>query len=205
MKIYWSSRSPYVRKVMVVAHEKGCADDLEKIPMTVGALSVNADFHAINPLARIPTLVLDDGGSVYDSSVITEYLDELSARNPLLPAEPRARLAVKVCHALGTGMVDNLLAMRGETARPESEQSPTFLAAGRTKFGHSVDRLESDHVAGLADREIDLGQIAIAVALAYADFRFDQFAWRDGRPRLTAWFETITRRPSFEKTAFVDA
>lgn len=204
MKLYWSSRSPYVRKVMVVACEKGVADRIERSPILVSGLSVREDFHAVNPLARIPTLVLDDGTCVYDSTVIAEYLDTLSPQNPLLPIAPRERLAVRCLHALGTGLLDLLVPVRGEMARPEAERSATFIAASTSKFAHAADRLEP-MTDSLSPERIDLGQIAVATALTYADFRFQDLAWREGRPRLAAWFDAVTRRPSFVATAFVDA
>ncbi|RDJ21898.1 glutathione S-transferase [Bosea caraganae] len=204
MKLYWSPRSPYVRKVMVVAHEKGVADRIERLPIVVSGLAVSEDFHAVNPLARIPTLILDDGASVYDSTVIAEYLDTLSPQNPLLPAAPGERLAVQSMHALGTGIADLLIPLRGELARPEAERSATFMAVGVSKFALAADRLEA-MAGGMLARPIDLGQIAVATALTYADFRFPHLDWRQGRPGLTAWFDAITQRPSFRATAFVDA
>jgi glutathione S-transferase len=204
MKLYWSSRSPYVRKVMVVAHEKGVTERIQRQAILVSGLSVSAAFHAVNPLARIPTLVLDDGRCIYDSTVIAEYLDTLSPQNPLLPAAPRERLAVQCMHALGTGLTDLLVPMRGEMARPESERSAAFMIAGASKFAHAADRLAA-MIDDLSPERIDLGQIAIATALTYADFRFSHLDWRLDRPGLAAWFEDITRRPSFVETAFVDA
>lgn len=204
MKLYWSPRSPYVRKVMVVAHEKGLAHRIEPQAIVVSGLSVSTEFHAVNPLARIPTLVLEDGTCIYDSTVIAEYLDTLSPLNPLLPAEPRERLAVQCMHALGTGLTDLLLPMRGEMARPESERSATFMAAGASKFALAADKL-APLVESLPAERIDLGQIAVATALAYADFRFPHLDWRAGRKSLAAWFDTIAARQSFRETAFVDA
>ncbi|HLY90910.1 MAG TPA: glutathione S-transferase N-terminal domain-containing protein, partial [Acetobacteraceae bacterium] len=86
MKLHWSPRSPYVRKVMVVAHELGLADRIETVRTVVGGTTPHLELMRENPLGKIPTLVLEDGTILYDSPVICEYLDTLHAGEKLFPA-----------------------------------------------------------------------------------------------------------------------
>ena len=93
MKLHWSPRSPFVRKVMVVVHELGLTDRVTCVRTVAAATKPHAELMQDNPLSKIPTLVLDDGTVIYDSPVICDYLDSLSGAPKLHPAEPKARLA----------------------------------------------------------------------------------------------------------------
>ena len=97
MKLLWSSRSPFVRKVMVAAHEVGVAGRLATERVVVAADKPNPGVMALNPLNKIPTLVLDDGAVLFDSRVIAEYLDTLHDGPKLFPAEPAARWRALRC------------------------------------------------------------------------------------------------------------
>ena len=89
VKLHWSPRSPFVRKVMIAAHELGVADRLETVRTVVAMSEPNLELLADNPLGKIPTLVLDDGTALYDSLTICEYLDSLGRAAPV-PAGCRA-------------------------------------------------------------------------------------------------------------------
>src|ERR1700757_537799 len=93
MKLHWSPRSPFVRKVMIVAHERGLADRLTCVRTIAATAKPHAELMKDNPLSKIPTLVLDDGTILYDSPVICEYLNGLDGVPLLFPTEPKARLA----------------------------------------------------------------------------------------------------------------
>src|SRR6516165_7432240 len=92
MKLHWSPRSPFVRKVMIAAHETGLVDLWTCVRTVVAMTAPNAALLPDNPLSKIPTLVLDDGSALYDSGVICEYLDALDGKPQLFPAEGAARL-----------------------------------------------------------------------------------------------------------------
>ena len=123
MKLLWSSRSPFVRKVMVAAHEVGVADRISTEQVVVSANKPNPDVMAINPLNKIPTLVLQDGTTLYDSRVICEYLDSLHDGPRLLPADQVVRWSVLRRQALGDGLLEVLILRLVERARPEQTQS----------------------------------------------------------------------------------
>jgi glutathione S-transferase len=203
MKLHWSPRSPYVRKVMVVAHELGLADRFERVRTVAAASKPLPDLMRDNPLSKIPTLVLDDGTAIYDSPVICEYLEHLHGKPKLFPTEAKARLTALRREALGDGMMDFLLLWRGEKMRPAQEQSKALLASYPIKLASTLDALEREVPALEAD-PLSIGHIAIGVALSYVDFRFAPENRREGHPRLTAWHETFAARPSIRATEHVD-
>jgi glutathione S-transferase len=203
MKLYWSSRSPFVRKVMVAAHETGLAGRIRTERVVVGANNPNAEVMAVNPLNKIPTLILDDGSALYDSRVICEYLDTLHASAKLFPADTRARFTALRRQALGDGLMEVILLRLGEQARPAATQSEKHLSTYRLKIATTLDRLETE-ADGLADA-LSIGHIAIGCALAHLDFRFAADDWRAGRTKLARWHGDFACRPSMQATEYVDA
>jgi glutathione S-transferase len=202
MKLLWSSRSPFVRKVMVAAHEVGVAPRIETERVLVGADKPNAEVMSTNPLNKIPTLFLDDGTALYDSRVICEYLDTLHAGAKLIPAAPPARFDALRRQTLGDGLMELNVLRLGEQNRPPATQSEKHLAAYCLKTAATLDVLDKE-----ADRfgsQPDIGQIAIASALSHLDFRFAADKWREGRPRLARWHAAFAKRPSMLATEHVD-
>ncbi|MDP1537683.1 MAG: glutathione S-transferase [Burkholderiales bacterium] len=203
MKLYWSSRSPFVRKVMVFAHETGLASRIDCARTLVSMTRANADLLPVNPLGKIPTLVLDDGSALYDSAVICEYLDSLHGGRKLFPQSGAARWTALRRHALGSNLLDNLVLWRNETLRPQPQQSPEMLAAFELKVRNAVAALDGEADALAAD-PLDIGHIAIACALGYIDFRYAHLAWRTGHDHLARWYDAFAQRPSMIHTTHVD-
>ncbi len=193
MKLHWSPTSPYVRKVMVAAHELGLADRFDLV--ATRPETVVADVSGDNPLGRVPALVLPDGTTLFDSLVIAEFLNE-TAGGALFPAPGPARWRTLTLHALGQGVIDAAIALVGERRRPESERSPAFVAARHAEIDRALDAAERTPHSAAAD----IGTIALAVGLGYLDFRHPERAWRPGRPRLARWYETFAARPSMVAT-----
>lgn len=204
MKLYWSSRSPFVRKVMVFAHETGLAPRIELERTLVALSQPNRELMRRNPLGRIPTLVADDGRVLHDSLLICEYLDTLHAGTKLFPPAGEARWQALLWHALANGMLENLVLWRNETLKPEAQRGADLLAAFELKARNVVDALEAD-AAALAQAPFGIGHVASGVALGYIDFRFPGLAWRTGHPALAAWHAQFAQRPSALATAHVDA
>jgi glutathione S-transferase len=202
MKLLWSSRSPFVRKVMVAAHETGLAGRIRTERVVVAANKPNADVMALNPLNKIPTLVLEEGNGLHDSRVICEYLDELHDGPKLFPSDRAARWPVLRRQALGDGLMEVNVLRLGEQSRAKEAQSESHLAAYRLKIASALDRIEVEG-AGPAGTP-DIGQIAIGCALGHLDFRFAADDWRAGRPKLAAWYADFARRPSMQATEHAD-
>lgn len=202
MQLCWSPRSPFVRKVMIVAHEAGVADRIELLRTPVTMTQVNEQVSRHNPLNKIPTLILADGLVLFDSLVICEYLDGLCERTPMFPREAAERLAALRRHALGSGLLDLLVLWRNERERPVAYQSPPHLEAFAAKVQRTLDVLEAEAVP-LTATAYGIGHIAVGCSLAYLDFRFAGLQWRDARPALSAWYERFAARPSSVATATV--
>ena len=200
LTLHWSPKSPYVRKVMVCAHELGVVADLNLVRSVAAMRQPNAGLMRVNPLSKIPTLVLDDGTTLFDSVVICEYLDE-RAGGTLFPRETAARWQALRWHALGDGLLDALILWRNERERDDAAQ--VLLDAFDTKTEACL-RLLEDEAGALASAPLSIGTITIGCALGYLDYRFDAFAWRARAPRLATWFALLMRRPSFQATEPVD-
>ncbi|WP_191578040.1 glutathione S-transferase family protein [Achromobacter insolitus] len=198
MKLHWSPRSPFVRKVMIVLDEAGIADRVTLVRTPVAMDKPNLDLVPDNPLIKLPTLVLEDGTALYDSRVICAYLDALTGAG-LLPADPRARLLAERRQALGDGFLDALLLFRQERNKPAARQTPAWLDAFALKTRAVLAALEAEAPA-LQASGFDLGLIAIGCALSYMDYRFPDIAWRDGHPALAAWHARFAARPSVMRT-----
>ena len=196
MKLLFSPASPYARKVRICAQELGIA--LEEV--VVGANpSVAADpvLAAANPLAKIPTLVLDDGRAIYDSRVIVDYLDSLTDK-ALAPRAGDARWAALVEQAAADGILDAALLSRYEVfMRPEALRWPEWLAGQSGKIERALDLFDGS-VRDAANP--GLGDICVACALGYLDLRFPNNGWRATHPRLEAFFLEISERPSVKTT-----
>lgn len=203
MKLYWSSRSPFVRKVMIFAHECGLAARIECERTLVAMSKPNAALLPVNPLGKIPTLVLDDGSALYDSTVICEYLDSLHKGRLLFPQAGPSRWTALRRHALGNNLTDNLMLWRNEMLRPQAQQSPETLAAFDLKVRNAVAALDRE-AAALANDPVSIGHVAIACALGYIDFRFAHLGWRTGHDRIAGWHDEFAQRPSMTLTAHVD-
>jgi glutathione S-transferase len=203
MLLHWSPRSPFVRKVMIAAHEVGVADRIDTVRTVVAAAEPNTELMKENPQSRLPTLRLPDGTVVYDSPVICEYFDTLHSGEKLFPANWPERLVALRRQSLGDGMLDTLLMWRGEATRSHELQSIKHMQAWRLKTNVSVDLLEKEADA-LASSRFSIGHIALGVALGYIDFRFPELDWRNGHPKLAAWHKTFEARPSVKANTPVD-
>lgn len=199
MKLHSSATSPFVRKVLVVAHELGINDSFDSDLVLVSPIEANASVHDQNPLGKIPVLELDDGMPLFDSRVICEYLDSRSDKASIFPANGAIRWRALQQQATADGMMDAGIMSRYETfMRPEQLRWQDWVDGQRGKYVRAVDSLERD--AASLEEHVDIGTIAVACALGYLDFRFDADNWRQGRPKLTAWFDTFNQRPSMQST-----
>ena len=198
MLLRHSHTSPFVRKVTVMLHETGLADRVAL--ETVDGWSEPAPLTADNPLSMVPTLVLDDGSSLYDSPVICEYLDRQHTGPRMIPEAGGERWRVLREQALADGMLDSAVLIFVETVkRPEQRRWGWWLDLKRRAITRSLDMLE--HRAGQNGDRIDLGAISIGVALGYLDLRGAVGDWRNGRPKLSGWFAGFAQRPSMIMTA----
>ncbi|MEZ5708772.1 MAG: glutathione S-transferase N-terminal domain-containing protein [Blastomonas sp.] len=203
MKLHWSPASPYVRKVMVCAHALGLSDQMYWVRSRVAPTRTNVQLMEENPLNKIPTLVTDDGQVLYDSRVICEYLDMLAGGGMLFPADPDRRWQALTWQALADGLADIAVARRDEYYRGDGHRSIAHQKAFATKMTAALDLMERSAPA-LQKCGLNIGTIAIGVALGYLDFRPVGEAWREGRPALSAWEAEFSQRPAMLATPLKD-
>ncbi|MGD9811249.1 MAG: glutathione S-transferase family protein [Sphingobium sp.] len=197
MRMFWSPRSPFARKAMVVAHEAGLADRIEIIRIDIPQREPNPDLAAASPLQKLPTLVTDEGQTIIDSPVICEYLDGLGKAG--LYPQGAERWRALSFQALGDELLTIMLQWRAELRRPEENRSAPLLANFAARLDRSLDWLEAQSwEAG----PVTIGDITIGVMLSYLDFRFPEREWRKGRDRLARQQADREQRPSFIATPF---
>lgn len=197
MELFLSPTSPYARKVRVVLREKGLTDRVQET--VVNPYRDPSELLGANPIGKIPTLVRDDGPPLYDSRVVCEWLDALAPEPGLLPAAGEARWTVRRAEAHADGILDLVVAIVMERARPDGEQSPAQIERWRTKVERAVDAID-DLRAALPDA-LNLGQIALAVTLGYLDLRLPELDWRAGRDGLAEWYAAFAARAAMRETA----
>lgn len=197
MQLRSSPPSPFGRKVKIAASLLGLDG---RISVVVADTSdVNEVLRQQNPLGKIPTLILDDGTTLFDSRVILEYLDHLAGGGRIIPAEPGPRFAALRLQALADGLLDAALLQIYEVRfRPEERREPSWVAHQAEKVTRALAALEADppQLSALPN----VGEITLACALGYLDLRFAG-AWRATHPRLVAWLDAFAAAvPAFEKT-----
>jgi len=196
MKLYYSSTSPFVRKVNVFAIEAGLDKKIEWVK--TNPWLAEDILTAENPLSKIPTLITDDGKIIYDSRVICEYLDTLHSGSKFHPEKGDARWKVLQLQALADGILESGILRFLERKRAPDLQSSDWDNTQKDSVERGLDYLENT----VSDWEgnLDIGVISIACVLGWLDFRFADEAWRPQRSKLNDWFEEFSKRPSIVKT-----
>jgi glutathione S-transferase len=198
MKLYFTPTSPFVRKVLVLAHERGLAADIDLVTLRPTPLTASPELSRVNPLNKIPALVLADGSGLYDSAVICEYLDGLGAGPRLIPVAGPERWRVLRRQALADGVLEAGISVFYERAfRPEDRQFGPWVDGQLEKVRQGLDALDAES-ARFGDG-IDLGLVSAAAAIGWLAFRavVDPLA---GRPGLARWYAAFAERPSMRAT-----
>jgi glutathione S-transferase len=200
MRLLGSTTSPYTRKVRLVLLEKGIPHEFLVAPPR----EPSAGIPGLNPLGRVPVLVLDDGDCVFDSPVIAEYVDALTGAPILVPRDdPAARMRVRRWEALADGILDSAVVVRTERLRPEAQQDADTLR----RHGEAIGRALAHASAALGARPwcegdaLTLADLALTAALLYLDLRQPERDWRGAHPNLAAWLVRMQERPSVKATS----
>ncbi|MBS1190113.1 MAG: Glutathione S-transferase, N-terminal:Glutathione S-transferase, C-terminal [Rhodocyclaceae bacterium] len=198
MKLIGSLTSPYVRKVRIVLAEKKIEYDFViDSPWLDGSAVPD-----INPLGKIPVLVLDDDNPLFDSRVIVEHIDNVTPNNKLFPATNRERTEVKRWEALADGICDAAAAAFLEAKRPAGQQSAEWIARQRDKIARGLEFMAREYgeKAHCMGTHFSLADIAVGAALGYLAFRFPDIDWRETHPNLARLYDKLMQRPSFADT-----
>jgi len=197
VKLLYQTHSPYARKALVFAHEAGIAGRIEVVHHETSPTLRNAQVFAENPLGKVPVLTRPGQSSIFDSDVICAYLDTLHDGRKLIPPDGEARWRALRLQAMAQGLADAGIAVRWETVRrPEELRYPPLRDGHIQKLIASYDWLEQQLDI---DSPVHIGHIALATTLGWLEFRgLPNF--REGRPRLVAWFDAFETRPSMLAT-----
>ena len=197
MKLIGSNTSPYVRKARLVLLEKNLPHDYVVDPPS----DPNSEVYRVNPLGRIPALILDNGECIFDSVVIAEYADTLNDTPILIPrGNALARMRVRRWEALADGIMDSAIVVRNEVLRPPATQLAATLTLHNNAITHTLQHI----AAQLGTRDwcegdaLTLADLALVSALAYLDLRQPERDWRNAHPNLAAWFKRLGTRPSVQ-------
>jgi glutathione S-transferase len=197
MKLYSSPASPFARKARVIAHILSL--ELEEIDIDPRS---NAQFRKVNPLARIPALLLEDGTALYDSPVICEYLDSQGGgkffpKSGLLGGAEERWRALNL-QALGDGICDAAVAHVVEGRVAEEKRSADSMKRHMAAIEAGLDALNA--ASQTFAEEPTIGEISAGCALGYLDFRMPDFDWRKPRRGLTAWYQRFLGTPAMVAT-----
>ena len=195
MKLFYSRTSPYSRKVRLVIHEKGLQQAI--ISVACNPFDEAPELDAANPLGKVPTLILDDGFSLYDSPVICAYLDTLTP-DRLIPESGRERWNVLRREALCDGVLDAAYNIVMERRRNAREQSVSWIEQWKSQISRSLNHME----AGIdtLPAQVSLAQLSLGAALGYLDFRLPDLDWRNQCPALATWYGDFSVRDAMQST-----
>ena len=197
MKLHYSPTSPYVRKVLIAALEKGVDEQIERV--VTNPWESGAGLLKNNPLSKIPCLLLDDGMTLFDSRVIVEYIDSLPSSAPTLFPHGRERWQALRQQAVADGIMDAAVLRVVEGKREASLRSADWASRQKAAIDRALDDLEA--TVGDWQDALTIGTISIAVALGYLDLRHAADGWRNDHPVLAAWHQNFAKRASYKNTA----
>ena len=201
MKLLGSLTSPYVRKVRVVMAEKKLDYQFE-----LADPWGSEELLKVNPLGKVPCLILEGRESVFDSRVIVEYLDTRSPVGRLIPEASRERTEVRTWEALADGVLDAALLARLEktwSGRTDAQRSDAWVERQISRIKVSLDAMGNSlrEQAWCSGTHLSLADIAVGCTLGYLDFRFPDIDWRATHPNLKRLYDKLAARPSFLETA----
>ncbi len=197
MQLLVSPASPFVRKVRVLIREAKLMDTVEEIDVSTTPMNSAPDVVAANPIGKIPALIRADGPGIYDSRVITRFLDDLAGTD----LYPQSRIwEILTLEATADGIMDAAVSMTYEARlRPQEKQSSEWIEAQWAKAARGIAAVNSRWMSHLTG-PLNIGQIAMACALSYVDLRHDDRGWRNGNEALANWHADFAARDSMVAT-----
>lgn len=197
MQLIMSPPSPYARKVRVMLRETGMIDRVQEVEVSTSPIKSAPEAVAANPTGKIPALTRADGPAIYDSRVITRYLDDMGDTG-LYPVT--SLYEVLTLEATADAIMDAAIGIVYEIRlRPETQHSPEWMDAQWGKATRALDAINSRWMSHLSG-PLNMAQIAVGCALGYLDLRHDDRNWRQGREALAKWQAEFDARPSMQAT-----
>ncbi len=197
MKLIYGIPSPYSRKVRLAILEKELDEKIEFI--ATNPFEKPDDVQALNPLGKVPILILGPGQMIFDSPVICEFVDTLSPDVPLYPEEFGKRFEALRWQALADGIMDATYSMAMELKRDPAERSSAWLDKWADMINRGLDAIEEE--ISYLNKGFSIAHLAVASVPDYIDLRAAEYVnWREGRPAFVDWFEVVSARPSMKAT-----
>jgi glutathione S-transferase len=203
MQLLYTINSPYARKTRIVVIENHADVELKEVVLN----DPDCPVSQYNPLGKVPVLVLDDGSAIYDSTVIVEYLDDLSPASSLIPQDGLLKIKVRRWEALADGVCDAAIAVMLEQRRPEAMQSQESIDKQMGKVLSGLEALDADLLKKkwCVNETFSLADIAVGCTLGYIDFRFrhlrfENKTWQEKFTNLAKYYSVLVKRPSFKQT-----
>lgn len=197
LQLLYSPASPFARKVRVVIHETRLTDRVELVAIQTSPLAQDPVLVRANPLGKLPTLIRGDGPAIYDSRVITRYLDTIASGGLYPPGRLWEILTLEAC---ADGLMEAALLLTYERRfREEGARSDNWMQAQRERISRTLDVIGDRWMSHLGGR-LNIGQIGVGCALGYLDLRHADLGWREGRDALAAWYAGLAERDSMKAT-----
>lgn len=198
LRIFFSPASPFVRKAMVAAQERGV--ELEKLASAAWPVKRDPNVVRHNSTGKVPCLLLEDDTPIFDSRVISAFIDAQGTTGDTLYPHDSRRFTVLTLEALSDSILEAALLHRYENVlRPEDKRWDDWARGQMEKVNSGLDDLEGRWFDSISEG-FHAGAIAAACMLGYLDFRFSDKDWRKQHPRLAQWFAEVSERPSMKTT-----
>ena len=188
--LYNGPNSPFGRKTKITSL-------VQKINLEEKIINIyEADFlDKHNPIRKIPTLVIN-GLAIMDSDNICLYLDSISKKNTLFPKKNYWEIMSMT--SIANGLMESVLERRMESIRSDNEKSKNFINKQEIRIIRTIKWLENNW-NNYDDSYLTMDQIAIACALDYTMFRFND-KWRTDNAKLNKWFNNFVKKDFMKST-----
>jgi glutathione S-transferase len=199
MKLLYQTHSPFARKVLVFAYEAGLEESIDVVHHETSPTNRNDNVFSLNPLGKVPILITNDGGTIFDSRVICHYLDQEHTNERLIPGDKQALFKALKLEAIADGLSEAGILARWESVRrPEELRYQPFYEGQLMKVTEGYKYIE-DNISLENEKNITIGDIALATALSWLEFRgFPSF--QKSCPRLYDWYQHFSERKSMQAT-----
>jgi len=199
VKLYITLTSPYARLARIVVIEKELDDKVEQI--IAKTRQADSPYYQVNPSGRVPCLILSDGTRLEESQLVCSYLDHLDAAPRFEAPNGTEGLQVRRLEALARSLMDGVSVWIREGFRPVDERSPGIVSHEQARAARLIDVWENEIIDSVMQGDLNnMAQLTLITTLQLEQWNPD-FKWREGHPRLVAWCNQLSDRPSLQETA----